>query len=379
MRAKYILIRLFFVAVGLIAFPAASFSEQKCVDAEGEAAIVRGDVPSAKTEAVARAKWTAIEQAVGVEVRAASVVQNFSLVDDAVIKGIRGVIAGFKILDEKNTGDTVIVKINACIEPSKAEDAVMSLAMNNSLVVLIPAKDPETGQYEESNALSEALISKLIDHGYQVMDAAPGDVADAEMVEKAMKTGNYMTLRALLYKYMSNVLLIGKIDYNISTKKGEDVGYGLSMPVNNVTVRMTYRMLTRDKTGRNVILASGSDEAKGMAFSVEDARQNGIKALRDKVTPAIVDAMTKHLNAASKKISLSVPGVADLNANFAVKGSLQNIAWVTSVEEKGLGEFMVGYPENIIYLLNSLTQMDYRLVKFTSVSATVEQTSGGGN
>jgi len=41
---------------------------EKCIQAEGEAAIVNHDVPSAKLEAIARAKWSAIEQTVGVEV-----------------------------------------------------------------------------------------------------------------------------------------------------------------------------------------------------------------------------------------------------------------------------------------------------------------------
>ena len=61
----------------------------KCIDAEGEAVIVNNDVPSSKTEAIARAKWSAIEQSVGVEVKAQTVVQNFAVVDDAISKNIR--------------------------------------------------------------------------------------------------------------------------------------------------------------------------------------------------------------------------------------------------------------------------------------------------
>jgi len=49
--------------------------------ATGEAAIINGDVPSARLEAIARAKWAAIEQAVGVQVKSQSLVQNAMLGD----------------------------------------------------------------------------------------------------------------------------------------------------------------------------------------------------------------------------------------------------------------------------------------------------------
>src|SRR6478672_9985499 len=61
--------------------PTLAAAKITCVDADGEALIVNGDTPAAKTEAVARAKWSAIEQTAGVEVKAQSVVQNMALVD----------------------------------------------------------------------------------------------------------------------------------------------------------------------------------------------------------------------------------------------------------------------------------------------------------
>lgn len=77
MIAVFLFVFIFYVSVNI----AECFAELKCVDAEGEAVIVNNDVPSAKAEAIARAKWNAIEQAVGVEVKAQSVVQNMTLVD----------------------------------------------------------------------------------------------------------------------------------------------------------------------------------------------------------------------------------------------------------------------------------------------------------
>ncbi|MEW6068821.1 MAG: hypothetical protein AB1610_11090 [Nitrospirota bacterium] len=359
----------------------------KCIDAEGEAVILNNDIPSSKAEAVARAKWSAIEQTIGVEVKAQSIVQNFAIVDDAVSKNIQGLVTGYKVLAQDTREDTFWVRANVCIESRKAEDALMSLALNNSIAVFIPARKPKviseydtkhssylhtTDEYEETNILSETVIGKLIEHGYQVVDVAPTHAMDAADIEKAVKSGNYMTVRSLMYKFLSNVLLIGKIDYTVSTKKGEDVGYGISMPFHNVTVRLTYRLITRDKTGKNVILHAGVEEAKGMAMSVNDATEKGIKELADKVTPAILNAMAKHAQGASKKIIFTVRNVPDISTNFEIKEILQNTTWVTSVEEKKLGEFLIGYPENIVYLINSLVQRNFRLVDFTNYSTTMD-------
>ncbi len=359
----------------------------KCINVDGEAAIVNNDIPSSKTEAIARAKWTAIEQTVGVEVKAQSVVQNMALVEDAVSKQIKGVVTGYKIVAEENRKDTFWVMVNACVEPSKAQDALMSLALNNSIAVFIPARKPKViseygsqhgsylhtaDEYDETNSLSETLIGRLIEQGYHVVDVAPTHAIDASSIENSLKSGNYMTVRSMMYKFLSNVLLIGKIDYTVSTKKGEDVGYGISMPFHNVTVRLTYRLITRDKSGKNTILTAGSEEAKGLAPSVEDATEKGIKALGEKITPVILDALTKHVQGSSKKVTFTAKDVADMSANFQIKEALQNTAWVTSVEEKKLGEFLVGYPENVVYLINSLTQKGFRLINFTNFSVTME-------
>ncbi len=382
--------------IGLLWFGGECSAEVKCIDSEGESVIVNSDKPSAKTEAIARAKWAAIEQSIGVEVKAQSVVQNFVLVDDAVSKQAKGVISGFKVLKEENKGDTYWVKINACIEPANAREAVSSLALNNSIAIFLPAKKPKvvreseeirTGrqgkserhelqtrdEHEEANILSETVIGKLAEQGYTVVDVAPSQAVDAAEIEKAMKTGNYMSLRSLMYKFLSNMLLIGKVDYSISTKKGQDVGYGISMPFNNVTVRLTYRVVTKDASGKQVILAAGTEEARGMATNVEDATAKGLKSLAEKFAPVVLDKVSKYIKGIAKKITVKIEGISDVSTNFEVKDLLQNLSWVTNVEEKGLGEFIVSYPENSVYLANSLGQKGvFKIEKFTPYSITMK-------
>lgn len=369
-----------------------AFAKGTCLESEGEALIVQNDVSAAKTEAIARAKWSAIEQSVGVEVKAQSVVQNMALVDDAVSKEIRGLVTGFKVLREKKNADTYYVKINACVEPVNAREALSSLALNNSIAVFLPANKPRTvresessyrsrhsqsthsaletaDEHDETNILSESVIGKLAEQGFTVVDVAPAHAVDAAEIERAMKSGNFMTLRSLMYKFLSNMLLVGKVEYAISTRKGSDVGYGISMPFHNVTVRLTYRIVTRDKSGKMIILAAGTEEAKGMAGSVEDATAKGLSALAEKFSPQVLEKVSKYIKGISRKVQVKIDGVSDMSANFSIKETLQNIAWVTNVEEKGLGDFIVSYPENTVYLANSLTQKgNFHISSFTPYS-----------
>ena len=65
-----------------------------------------------------------------------------------------------------------------------------------------------------------------------------------------------------MYKFLSNILLIGKIDYTISTRKGQDIGYGISMPFNNVTVRLTYRITLETIQERQLYLLPAQKRAR---------------------------------------------------------------------------------------------------------------------
>jgi hypothetical protein len=362
--------------------PLTSYAKVTCVDAEGEALIVNGDKPAAKTEAIARAKWSAIEQTTGVAVKAQSVVQNFALVDDAVMKQIKGVVSGHKVLSEGINDGLYKVTINTCIEPANAGEALSSLSLNNSVAVFIPASKPREvthlenrDVHDEANVLSETVIGRLAEQGYTVVDVAPTGAADAELIEKAMKSGNYLSLRSMMYKLLSNLLLIGKAEYTISTKKGDDIGYGVKMPFQNVTVRLTYRLVTKEPSGKMIILAAGVEEAKALANNAEDATAKGLKTVAEKLTPVILDKVSKYIKGVARKINVKVDGVSDVTANFAVKDILQNISWVTGVEEKGLGEFIVSYPENIVYLANSIEQKGgFKVKKFTQYQMDINYT-----
>jgi hypothetical protein len=346
--------------------------QTKCINTGGEAMIIKNDIPSARLEAIARAKWTAIEQVAGSEIKAQSFVQNFTLVEDVIKTKAGGVVKSYKIIGENVKDDILNVKINACVEPSQAREAVSQLGLNNSIALFIPARKPgrQGDEFEETNILSETLIGKLTEQNYTVVDVAPTQAIDAKEIEKAVRSGSTLSLRSMMYKFLSNLIIIGKVDYTISTKKGENIGYGLSMPFNNVTVRLSYRILAKNnKTGQMEILTAGTEQAKALANSVEDAAAQAMKELAENLTPALLDKVGLYIKGNTKKVSVQVNGVRDLETVLEVKSLLQSIVWVSAVEEKQMGSFIVSYPENTLYLANSIQQKgNFKLVNFSPYS-----------
>ena len=353
-----------------------ALSQEKCVNTEAEAAIINNDIPSAKIEAIARAKWSAIEQIVGTEIKAQSFVQNFTLVEDVIKTKAGGVVKSYKIIDQKNTPDSVNVKINACVEAASAREAVSQLGLNNSIAIFIPARKPGRNgdEFEETNILSETLIGKLAEQGYTVVDVAPTNALTAKVIENAVRSGNSMTVRSMMYKFLSNLIIIGKVDYTISTKKGENIGYGLSMPFNNVTVRLNYRIIAKNnKTGNMEILTTGVEQAKGLANNVEDATATAMKELANNITPAILDKVSQYIKGNTKKVNVKVNGVSDVDTVIAIRQILQSIVWVSEVEEKQMGDFIVSYPENTLYLANSINQKgNLKVVNFSPYSLVLD-------
>jgi len=347
----------------------------QCVDVQAEATIFNNDIPSAKAEAIARAKWEAIEKVAGVRVKAQTVVQNFRLVDDTISRQIQGVVKNYKVKNQSIQGNIITVVVNVCVERTRAFDAAGLLAMNKSVAVFLPAKVPAgyAGRFEETNILSETVIGRLAEAGVKVIDVTPLNLANVQILELALQSGSSMLVRSLMYRTLSNLLLIGKVDYTISNRKGENIGYGISMPFHHVTARLTYRLVSRDPySGQTVILASGVEQAKGLAPNLQDAVAKALKALADRFTPVVLDKLKAYVKNLKRTVIVKVKNVHNISENFKVKEALQNTTWVTEVKEKALGEFQVSYPENPIYLANSLSQRGFKILKFTPYSITIE-------
>ena len=324
-----------------VLFTAVSSAEVRCVDTIGEAVIRNNDVSSAKEEAIARAKWNAIEKVAGVEIRSESVVQNMRFVDEMIIKTKKGAVDEFRILKEETLNDIIKITANVCVEPSMAKDAFGSLVPNRSIFVVIAMKEGR----KALPIVSTMIKDKLHGSGLTVVEGLSQSKA-------ASRTP------------LARFALHGEVDYTILSKEGDLIGYGIEIPFMAMKIRMTYRLIARsgdDNAG--LVLAAGTEEGKGFGIGKEDALYDGMKDLAENVTVALSENISRHIKGLSKRVNVHVEGVLSLADHFMVKEMLNHIAWVTEVDENGIGDFTVTYAENPIYLANSINQKERFKVK----------------
>lgn len=364
----------FWVLVGILLCVVPSFAKPVCVDVTGEGVLRGGDLSSARTEALNRAKLAAVEQVAGVELKSRTVVSDAALLEEIINTQARGIVTGVQLIGENRQGDLLSVRIKACVEPSQAKDAISPLALNSTVAVFISVGRLDGTGADDVSVLSEMLNNALIQRGFTVRDLAdernPLKHAD---LEQAIHLNRFLALRSLVYRFKSNTILIGKVEPTLSAVKGDEVGHGIRMPFNKVTARLIYRLLTRDAKGKLVMLAAGSDEAIGLAATPEDARQNALKNLAEQIVPVLVAKVDQRMAELANKITVLVEGVTTPQETFAVRDLVRQITWVGAIEEVGVGRLRVTFPENPLYLANGLTQKGFRIISYSPGMIQVRQ------
>jgi len=331
----------------------------------GEASVIGGDRGSARAEALARAKWDAIEKALGVTTSVKTIVQNFSLLDEVIKNEVGGFIRDVKVLSEENYEDMVSVKVKGCVYPKEAEKALSFISRDTAFSVLIVTKKAGSVELDEMNPVSAELINILNQQGFKVYDFAGDPNIDPYQIETAIAQRRFIVLRSYMSKALSGAMVVGKVELIPSTRAGQDIGYGISSPLNVVTARLNYYLLTRDNRGVRII-ASGSISAQGRALNVDDAGYKAMESLARRLGGDIMGKIERYMASKRKVVNVVVKGVRSTRQNFAIKEKLQRVPWVKSVEDMGLGKFRVEYLENTVYLANAIERIpELKLISFT--------------
>ncbi|WP_022850170.1 hypothetical protein [Limisalsivibrio acetivorans] len=362
------------IIIIIMALSAVSFAAVKEVSAIGEADILNGDVSEARIKAVARAKWAALEEAAGMKVKADTIIQNAVLVDEAIKTEVQGVVKSYEVTGEQQDGSIYRVMVKAVVEETKAKEAMGVLAKNTSIAVLLPVSFPD-GRVEETTALSETVINELITREMEVVDiASTGEGVGASELETAMRNNDYMSLRSLAQKYLSGTILVGKVETSTTASEGSDIGYGVKLPYNVVTGRLTYRLLT-EKDGRSVILASGYLPVRGQGSSLADATFRMTENLRDRVAGQLVGIVMEKIKGINNRtVTVRLTGKADLKKLMDLKQVLNYTSWVLEVKEQGMDTLMAVYPEKALYLAAALnSKPKYKVERFSDYEIVVSE------
>ncbi len=353
--------------------PMWAMAAERCINTTGEAVIDANDLASAKLEALSRAKWAAIEQIAGVQIQSSSLLQDMALVDETVVQKTNGVVRSAKVLKGERQGDVYVLQAKVCVSKAAAEQSLSVLTRNTAVGVLIVTRSRhESGVVEtadmrlsreysslrvDEDPLSGRLKQGLLDQDVEVVDLSSKLQLSGAALASSMRRNDRNLLRRAMLASMANVLIFGRIDNVISTRKGADIGYGLSMPLHKVTAHFQYKVLGHDAKGATRVLYAGSSEGLGMATALEDANQQAMQDLSEQIAHTIIDRILSQIDGKARVFDVQIAAVPNVDVHELIKDRLHQLQWVQQVEDRGTGHFRMKYLERPIYLANSLQRV----------------------
>jgi len=127
----------------------------------GEGQISSGDIASAKLEAISRAKWAAIEQVAGVDIKSKTVVENSALLDEIIISQTQGIISSFNVLGYSKAGQILHVKLEACVKVKSAQTAISDMTLNSAITIYVPYINTDENSISKENIVSNSVTTQV--------------------------------------------------------------------------------------------------------------------------------------------------------------------------------------------------------------------------
>jgi hypothetical protein len=323
------------------------------VTVSGEATVFNNDLPAAREEALVDAQRNAVEQVLGVQIRAQSAVQNFMLADDNVLSMVDGYVKSSKVLSEKMEKEYLVLQVEVEVTKEVTPESAAKLLRNFSCVVgFVNQID---GQVVDDNRMTNALIAKLVKAKFDVRDASQVSSIggmQSELVAAAQKS-DLAAARNIGYKLLSNIVIPGMV----SLKAGETRQVsGFSGPVTMYTAicQMDVHAI-ETSTGR--IIAQYAAPMEGITGTGTTTDKAEADALNKAATKAFGTDFFEQLAAYGKdkgiEVQVIVDGVPNVDTYMRVKSTLNNIRFRDSeVKEDGFQQgksstFSFKYAENI--------------------------------
>ena len=139
LRCGRILISLLVSAGLLVPFVISpvGWAGQKVVIASGVGFVAGGDLAAARDGAIRDAQLRALEQAVGIDLDARTVLHKELLIDDTVLVRTRGAVRSYKVLDETEDKNGLYrVRIEARVDPGAMQPELLHVTRNKKALLV---------------------------------------------------------------------------------------------------------------------------------------------------------------------------------------------------------------------------------------------------
>ncbi len=316
------------------------------IEAEGEAVIVNDDTSSAKTMALSRAKWAAIETVSPAKIKIDTIINNSELADEAVKTELSATIKSFTIINEKVDDNKYIVKIKANVIPEKAESLIDGLSSDTSICVMIAGELPGDNTLYFDQALSAAVIEQLNEKGFTIKMVDYSNIKNTDY-NKVFANPAYSNIKNIVKNADCRNILLGKLSI---TDMGNNVGYG-RVSFKLISGDLNYKLISAQNNNIK-ILKSGFFSGRSQGATLNAAALNIYKSMANNTAVKLVSQVSETVlgnNYKSIRIVLSggYSAIDDINK---LKDDLKNIPFVLQVKEQDDKSVIVDYPDKSYYL-----------------------------
>ncbi len=304
------------------------FAAEKTVETEGISFI-------SKADAIRKAQRAAVEEAVGVFIRAETEVSNFVLKKDKILSRTQGYITHYTLLKEELTNKQFSVYIRSTVSLDKIKDDLIAMKIllenleNPKLMVLI--EEDYLGMSRPQMRIAETEINaRLAAKGFELVDMVQLEKIASQNKARQALAGNIAAASSLGLSFGAQYVIIGKA---VVQDVGEAyAGSGLKSIQSSIQLKVIQSQSGRllGSVVKNGVAAHISS-LTGATLSLKDAVQ---KALDDYLVDAITESFQDYLNNGTP-LKLHITGVNAFRLYQQIKAEIESIEPVVTSKKEG--------------------------------------------
>ncbi len=322
------------------------------VTTSGEAVIVGEDLPAAREEALVDAQRNALEQTLGVKIRAQSAVQDYRMVDDVVLSLISGYVKKTRLVSERREGDQLILEVECVVARELSEEEALKYLRNFSL--LLGFSTEIDGKTVEDDRLANGFSAELVRANFDLRDLL--QLASLKgfdrYTEAAIKSEDRDAARWVGRQMLANVVLVGKVRLKQSKKK-EITGFAGT--VGAIAYEGWVEARAYETESGQIVAQSATpvEGFKGVGDTPQTAVTEVLKRAETFLQNDLLPQLVAYSGKKSRPITIEIEGLPDFTEFQQVKQLLNNIRFRdTEVVDLGFeagktSTFRFNYSENI--------------------------------
>ena len=338
----------------------------KWVTAEGMG--VSADKGKARDEAITDALRRAVEQGVGLYLKADTLVEDSRLVESHIYTNTEGFVAEHQVTDEKFEADDVCrVTVRARLFLGKLKDALGGLCGDLKLTgnprVILAVEPPAEGDATTRAAVTGALRQHLVEQGLRVFDQDQLADATRKLLARLRRDGNKASAEALELAEQADLVIKG----TVTTRALGKMVDGLDALSGEGTVDLWAAW-----TDNGQVVAARRCQQKKAAFRQEQAVERALVAAAEQWVSEAMCQVKLVCADPARTYQLTVTGLHSVDALDVLTAQLRQLRFVRAVHERGFDKGSAQHEVEFLGPLRSLRRdvQTLEAIKLEVVSAT---------